>query len=272
MGVSVKDLVSDLKSCGIANGDHVIVHSSLSSIGWVDGGAAALIEALIQAVGVEGTTVFPTLTGSEECTPETPPHYDVMKSTCWTGAVPRTALAREDGIRSLHPTHSVKAFGRLAQWLTKGHEDVRTPCGFGSPYDKLADVGGKILLIGVTQESNTSFHHAEEISGVPYVIQNRPANVEIVDISGSKITISGTFFHLYGAERDYCALEPEMISRGICTIGKTGAAETKVMDAMRQREFLVNKLLVDPTAVLKESEKPKWQYDGIERKPDTITI
>ena len=258
MSLTANDLVKELHLAGIVPGDHVLLHSSLSSIGWIEGGADTVVEAMIRAVGDDGTALFPTLSGSVEFTPENPPHFDVTQTSCWTGAIPRASLSREDGARSLHATHSVKAFGRLAEWITAGHEDVRTPCGFGSPYDKLADIGGKILLLGVTQESNTCFHHAEELARVPYVLQSRPADLEMIDRTGKVVEAKGTFLHLYGVERDYCQLEAEMISRGICRLGTVGNAETKLVDALRLREFLVNRLLVDPCAVLPESEKHKF--------------
>ena len=56
---------------------------------------------------------------------------------------------------------------------------VRTPCGYGSPYDKLADIGGKIVLIGVTECINTSFHHAEELAEVPFVCLGTPMDITL---------------------------------------------------------------------------------------------
>lgn len=248
-------LAADLRNLGVSPGDVLLVHSSLSSLGWVEGGADAVVDAIIGAVGPDGTVIFPTLTGQAYYSPENPPEFDVRRTPCWTGTIPETARQRPDAVRSLHPTHSVAAIGKLAGWITSGHEFSRTPCGFGSPYDKLADIGGKILLIGVTQEVNTSFHHAEEISGVPYVIQDQPVDCVVKGRDGRDLPLQGMFIHLYGPGRDYMALEPEMIDMGIVRVGPLGASESRLIDASTQRRFLVRRLLEDPWAVVTPVER-----------------
>lgn len=256
--LTISELTDQFRNAGIEPGDSVLVHSSLRSLGWVDGGAEAVVGSLVDAVGEKGTVLFPTLTGSAADSAETPPVYDARSTECWTGAIPEAARQRPDAVRSLHPTHSVVAIGRLSHWFTSCHELVRTPCGFGSPYDKLADIGGKIMLIGVTQASNTSFHLAEELSRVPYVLQKEPADLTMRNAGGEEVHMQGARLHLWSARRDYDALEPQMIDYGICHIRKVGNAEVRLNDAMLQRMFLVRRLLDDPLAVLDASERVKW--------------
>lgn len=260
MNLTANDLVVQFNEAGIECGDSILVHSSLSSLGWVDGGAETVIEALVEAVGEDGTVLFPTLTGSVEDSRTKPPIFDALNTRCWTGTIPETARHRQDAIRSLHPTHSVAAIGKLAYWFTTGHEFVRTPCGYGSPYDKLAGIGGKIVLLGVTQASNTSFHHAEELAGVPYVLQNEPINIALIDSTGTPIKMHNTFLHSWGANRDYIALEEPMIDMGICHVRRVGNAEVRITDAMLQRMFLLRRLLEDPLATLTLSEREKWMH------------
>lgn len=259
MSLTSQELISGFRSAGIESGDHLLVHSSLSSLGWVDGGADAVIDALSDAVGAAGTVLYPTLTGSPEDCPENPPVFDARETRCWTGRIPETARRRLGAVRSLHPTHSVAAMGALAGWLTAGHELVRTPCGFGSPYDKLADVEGKIVLIGVGQSCNTSFHLAEELAGAPYVIQERPVDVTFLDTNGAWVLMRDAYLHRSGVRRDYDALEPAMIELGIARIGQVGDADVRVIDATFQRAFLVRKLLHDPLATLALTERDHWR-------------
>lgn len=253
--MTTDQLTDQFRDAGIERGDSILVHSSLSSIGWVDGGAEAVVQAVLDALGPDGTVLFPTLTGSANDSASNPPIFDARTTKCWTGAIPEAARQRPDAIRSLHPTHSVVAIGKLAGWFTSGHELVRTPCGFGSPYDKLADVGGRIVLIGVTQASNTSFHMAEEIAGVPYVLLDDPMDMTMTDANGDRVEMRGTRLHSRVARRNYDALEPQMLDLGMCHIRKVGNAELRVIDAMLQRLFLVRKLLEDPFAVLDASER-----------------
>lgn len=258
MTLTAKDLVTSFRDAGIESGDHILVHSSLSSLGWVEGGADAVVDALIWAVGGEGTVLFPALTGCPDDSREKPPVFDARYTRCWTGRIPETARQRRNALRSLHPTHSVVAFGKLARWFTTGHEYVRTPCGPGSPYDKLADIGGRIVLIGVGQAVNTSFHHAEELAGVPYVTLDEPADITFTDMEGGTVEMRGTLLHRWGPKRDYKALEPSMIDLGICRIRQVGETEIRINDAMFQRMFLVRRLLDDPLATLALSERENW--------------
>ena len=54
------DLVRDLASLGVRRGDLLMVHSSLRSIGLVESGPETVVDALLQALGPEGTLVTPT--------------------------------------------------------------------------------------------------------------------------------------------------------------------------------------------------------------------
>lgn len=260
------DLARAFAGAAVERGDSVLVHSSLSSLGWVDGGADTVVEALVASVGLDGTVLFPTLTGSGEDSPASPPVFDVRSTPCWTGAIPEAARNRPDAVRSLHPTHSVVAIGRLDRWLTSDHRHVRTPCGFGSPYDKLAGIGGKIVLVGVTQAVNTSFHMAEEMAGAPYVLQDWPMDITMTGTRGEPVVMHGTHLHRHGVKRDYDSLEPELIRLGICHVRQVGEAEVRVVDAMLLRMFLVRKLLEDPLAVLDMTERAKWNATRVQRR------
>lgn len=246
------NLVSDLKKLGVQEGDTIIVHSSLSSIGWVEGGPNAVIGAIVEAVGQDGTVLFPTLTGTSIDSAAHPPNFDAKLSPAQTGLIPETARLRLDAIRSLHPTHSVAAIGKRAAWITIEHELCRTPCGFGSPYDKLSDIGGKILLIGVTEAVNTCFHHSEELAKVPFVLQTEPVNAISIDFEGNRRQLNGIFIHSWESPRDYDRLEPQMIENGMISLGKLGDANCRLVDASAQRKFLLNLLLEDPSAVLRQ--------------------
>lgn len=259
MNLTLFNLVKGFREAGIEMGDHIMVHSSLSSLGWVEGGAEMVIDALVQSVGDAGTVIFPTLTGCPDDSSANPPRFDSRETICWTGTIPETARRRPNAIRSSHPTHSVAAIGKLAKWLTEGHELVRTPCGYGSPYDKLADVGGKIVLIGVTQCVNTSFHHAEELAEVPYVLLPEPMDITIIDLQGNDFEMRGAYLHLWGPGRDFEYHERAMIDLGICHVRQVGDASVRVIDANFQRMYLVRKLLDDPLATLALSERANWK-------------
>ena len=111
VSVSRSDITSGLKQVGLACGSKVLVHSSLSSFGYVEGGADTVIDALVETVGSGGTVLVPTLTGNETLSAANPPEFDPQHTRCWTGLVPETFRKRPNAVRSIHPTHSVSAIG-----------------------------------------------------------------------------------------------------------------------------------------------------------------
>jgi aminoglycoside 3-N-acetyltransferase len=242
------DIVRGLRELGVQPGTILLVHSSLSSLGYVEGGADAVIDALLTAVGPQGTVLVPTLTGSEALNADNPPHFDPVATPCWTGRIPETMRQRPDALRSRHPTHSVAAIGARAAELVAGHEFCITPCGPDSPYGRLAQLGGHILLLGVTHSSNTTLHHVEEIVGVPYHMQPGLVAAQIVEKGGLRTV--HLMLHRYGAPREFERIEPLLRERDIQRDGPVGAAQARLIDARRMVEVVRQALLQDHTFLL----------------------
>lgn len=228
--IDATGIAEALKRLGLRSGQHVLVHSSLSSLGRVDGGAAAVVQALLDVLGPDGTLLAPTLTGNEWIEPGSEWHFDAETTEGWTGAISETVRSWPGAVRSLHPTHSVAAIGAAATTLTQGHEDCITPCGAGSPYRRLADESsGKILLLGCDHESNTTLHAVEEIAEVPYHLHEQPIHATIR--SGSATLKRTTWIHRYGTPRRFNAIEPLLLERGMEVRGQVGNAEARLISA-----------------------------------------
>jgi len=243
-------IINGLKKLGLKQGDSVLVHSSLSKFGCVDGGADTVIDAVLGAVGKEGTMLVPTLTGSEKLSAENPPVFNVRDTACWTGKIPETFRKRAAAIRSLHPTHSVTAIGAKAKYFTDDHEKCITPCGQNSPYHKLARAGGYVLLLGVGLDCCTLFHTAEEFADVDYVCQKQLVTATTVDYKGieHKIKIK---IHKYGDERDFVKIEPMLIDKKILVKGKVGNADGRLVKAGKLLELTTEILKAKPDFLLK---------------------
>ncbi|MBE6072888.1 MAG: AAC(3) family N-acetyltransferase [Clostridium butyricum] len=172
-----KDLLDGLKKCGMKKGDNIIVHTSLSSLGFVVGGAETVIRALLEIVGEEGTIVMPSQTWKNldpdkgvhweepkewyDIIRENWPAYDKYVTPAIGMGVVAELFAKWPGVkRSDHPARSVAAVGKNAEYITKGH-DLSNIFGDDSPIDKLYKLNGYILLLGVGYNKNTSFHLAE---------------------------------------------------------------------------------------------------------------
>lgn len=158
-------LLCDLRKLGIKEGDVVLVHSSLTSIGYVQGGADTVINALLEAVGPNGGILMPVYSprGFIVDWVKSNPVFDPKEDPSQTGAITECFRQRKEALRSLHPTHSVAAIGPHAHYLLKDHEKSETRCGKTSPFYKLIGLGGYILVLGSKFGEITSFHVIEDL-------------------------------------------------------------------------------------------------------------
>lgn len=152
-----------LRELGLREGQVVLVHSSLSSFGHVEGGADSVIGALLAVLGPEGTLCMPTLTYGLFSPENPPPLFDPETTPGIVGKIPERFRQRPGVLRSLHPTHSVAALGPMAPELLAGHERSRTPCGPDSPWGRLREVEGVILMVGCGTAPMTISHGPEEV-------------------------------------------------------------------------------------------------------------
>lgn len=160
-----------------------MVHTSLSSLGFVCGGAQVVIEALLETVGSEGTVMMPTQSW-KNLDPAAGVHWEEPESwwpiirdnwpaynkditpTNTMGAVAEMFRKWPGTLRSDHPARSVAANGKHAAYLTENH-DLSNIFGESSPVGKLYELDGYVLLIGVGYDKNTSLHLADVRADYP---------------------------------------------------------------------------------------------------------
>ncbi|MDX2247940.1 MAG: AAC(3) family N-acetyltransferase [Bacteroidia bacterium] len=166
----VRKIEADLRALGLPIGSTVLVHCSLSSLGYVEGGAESVIQGLLKALGPEGTLLIPSL--SYELVNDFQPVFDLEKTGSNIGLIPEYFRTRPGTLRSIHPTHSVCGIGPMAREILSGHEQDNTPCGENSPFYKLQAQAGFILMLGCGLLPNTSFHAIEEMVLPPYLFRD----------------------------------------------------------------------------------------------------
>ncbi|MGM0411614.1 MAG: aminoglycoside N(3)-acetyltransferase [Bacillota bacterium] len=175
--VTKKSLIKDFKTGGLKKSSTIIVHSSLSSLGWVCGGSVALIEALMEVITCSGNIIMPTHSGDysepkywgnpavpenwwETIRKEMPAFRPEVTPTRGVGVVPEIFRKYPKTVRSFHPINSFAAWGKDANEIIINHK-LDSSLGEKSPLQKIYDLNGQILLIGTDHESNTSLHLAE---------------------------------------------------------------------------------------------------------------
>ncbi|NMO94370.1 AAC(3) family N-acetyltransferase [Paenibacillus lemnae] len=192
-----EDLMFDLTQAGLKEGQTVIVHISLSKLGFVVGGAETLIRAMLKIVGPEGTLMVPSQTWKnldpaagvhweepQEWWPTIRQHwpaYDKHVTPAIGMGVTAEMLRRWPGaFRSDHPARSFAAVGRHAEYLTANH-DLSNIFGQDSPLDKLYQLNGHILLLGVGYDKCTSLHLVETRAHYPGKSSMQESSAMLVD-------------------------------------------------------------------------------------------
>jgi len=160
--VNKNDIITRLSELGLKSGDNIIVHSSLSSFGYVEGGASTVIDALMELLTDNGTLVMPSFNHGEAY--DNGGIFDIRTTPTTNGVIPDTFWRRPDVLRSMNPTHAFAAWGKNAERYTANHHLVDS-MGEDSPVGLLWKDGGLCLLLGVDYRSNTFHHFVETHTG-----------------------------------------------------------------------------------------------------------
>ncbi len=207
MPATVESIRKDLSALGVSEGMVLLVHSSMSSLGWVCGGPVAVVQAIEEALGEEGTLVMPAYSSDlsepsywkappvpEEWWPvirQSMPAYDPkLTPTREVGVIPECFRNQEGTRRSAHPSDSFAARGRHADDVVSNHS-LDFPMGDRSPLARIYDLGGSVLLLGATFQCASSLHLAEyrakypgkriKKQGAPLMVRGRREWIEFED-------------------------------------------------------------------------------------------
>lgn len=178
--LSKQQIADGLKALGLCRGTILMVHASLSSLGKVDGGSDALIDALLEALGPEGTLLMPTHPARDGRTF----HPDAVPSDM--GTITETFRLRPGVLRSRHPYHPVAAVGARAEEMLRDHEQSAAPDGPETPYGRLIALDGRVLHIGCDLNTLTLLHTVEAELDLPYL---RELEMKYVDARGEIRTL-----------------------------------------------------------------------------------
>lgn len=233
-------LTNDLRALGVSTGDILLVHSSLSAIGWVAGGPVGVIAALLEAIGPTGTLAMPAHSGQlsepahwenppvpadwvETLRAETPAFDPRTTPTRGMGAIAELFRTWPGAVRSNHPTSSFAALGPEAAAITADHR-LESPLGEHSPLMRLYERDAKILLLGVGFERCTALHLAEQWAWPTMEPEH----------SGSPVMVSGERRWVaydapgLGDSEQYGSIGAAFEAAGKATSGEVGSAPSRL--------------------------------------------
>ncbi|PHA35866.1 AAC(3) family N-acetyltransferase [Bacillus wiedmannii] len=242
---TIKTITNDLRELGLEKGMTVIVHSSLSSIGWVSGGAVAVVEALMKVITEEGTIIMPTQSSDlsdpkhwsrppvpeewwqiiRDNVPAFEPHITPTRAM---GKVVECFRTYPNVVRSNHPLGSFAAWGKHAVEITM-NQSLSMSLGEESPLRKIYDLDGYILLIGVGYDSNTSLHLSEVRTGACELIKVGAPIIE----NGARVWKE--FVDMDYDSDKFVEIGVEFERKGTVTNGKIGNATCRLM---KQRDIV----------------------------------
>ena len=231
-----EELKAQIRAMGILPTDTVLVHSSLRAIGPTENGADGIIDAFREVL-TEGLLLIPTHTWAVVTKKQ--PVFDVRATVPNIGALPRVAAFRPDGVRSLHPTHSIAGFGKNAAEFLAGEELSGTPTPVGGAMQRLGKLGAKILLVGVGNDKNTFLHTLDEELEIPDRMERESYPLTILDAASNRYTTQFRSHHCSRSEdvsMNYPNYEQALVDTGAQVFGKLGSATVRIVDAAKCRE------------------------------------
>lgn len=228
--VTRERLVADLRALGVQPGMDLMVHSALSRLGQVAGGAETVVDALLEAIGPEGTLMLPSFNHALARV------YNPLATPGINGAIPEALRGRPEAVRSRHPSHPVIAIGPKSEALCRGHLEAGV-WGQDSPIGRLIHGGGWLLGLGVGNEACTAYHVAE-ISMPCGCIDQFGSRRRVVEADGTVRAVAGLAWRDNPCPVPPEAMGPELDRQGCQRHGTVGAADcflVKALDLWRVR-------------------------------------
>lgn len=219
------EIVAGLQELGLGVGDKVLLHSSLYSLGHVDGGPDTLIDAFLEVLGKEGTLLVPVFGA--------------------LGIVTETLKKRPEAVISPCPVGTLAAIGADAEAVCQDHWKAETAHGENTPFTRLAEMGGYVCLLGCDQDRNTSLHSVEALLRLPYL---NSATATFTTPDGQQVTKTWPYYP--GPHRDFIGLDHCFLESGAMKISRIGNAQVRLI---KSRDLLDIGLAIgteDPAFVL----------------------
>ena len=223
MALTKAQIKKSLQEMGLKKGDIVLLHSSYVSLGPVQGGPKAVVDAFLEVLGKEGTLLVPVFGALGVLT-------DEVKN-------------RKEAIISSAPVGTLAAIGKNAEKLLKDHWKAETAHGKDTPFTRIAAMDGYICLLGCDQDRNTTLHGVEALLELPYL---RETTVTFKTPEGREMTKTWKYYP--GPHRDFIGLDKYLA--GVSRMGRIGNAQVRLTPAADLFEICLEIGKEEPAFVL----------------------
>jgi aminoglycoside 3-N-acetyltransferase len=237
--VTKERIVQDLKQLGLKKGMTIIVHSSLSSLGWVCGREKAVIDAIMEVITEEGTIIMPAQSADNSDpqywqNPPVPrdwwetirnslPPFDPATTPTWgIGRIAEAFRTYPSVLRSAHPIHSFSGWGKEASTVLASHP-LDFSLGDESPLGRLYERDSYILLLGVGYDSCTAMHLAE------HKLPNRKIVTQSSAILENGHRVWKTYQLIEMDDEQFPAIGEAFEKKASISVGKVGCAKAKLV-------------------------------------------
>ncbi len=239
--VTKESLINGLRGIGVSGNMIIEVHSSLSSFGFVVGGARTVVDALLEIASNGGTILMPLQESNnrepsawanppllpelwDEVRENTPPFDAHYSDIPHMGAIAEEFRNRPGVIFSDHPSSAYAAWGRYAKLLCN-KQSLHFSLAEESPTAKLYEMKGFVLLLGTGFDKCTCMHLAE------YRSDCRPIGIQGASVQGPEGTVWKQYLDLNLDSGDFDKIRPIMEKKRLINETDIGKCHVRFFSA-----------------------------------------
>ncbi len=243
------NLLEHLRALDIDPRRPLLVHSSMKSLGWIEGGPDAVIDALMRLMHIgepeQGLLILPTHSWADESNPGN--LFDVDAEPSCVGLISETFRKRAGVMRSRHPSHSVAAIGEGAEAYLALDDEIVTPCGPEGCWGQLGRMNAQLLFLGCDLTRNTFVHSVEEMANVAnrlgkstaVTVRQRGAEDRVIPMCPHNAPCGDV-------SKNYIKLTESLVAMRAARRGKVAQAEVLVVEAAQCQQLALSLLEDDP--------------------------
>jgi aminoglycoside 3-N-acetyltransferase len=245
-------LIPVLRKCEVPRDGILLVHSAIAALSRRGFRAEAMIEAFLDHMN-GGTVVMPTMTW-RAVTPQTP-EWDELETRSETGIMTEIFRTRYASRRSIHPTHSVAAWGAAADALVARHHLDDTPVSANSPYGLMRSYRSYVMMIGVGLETCTAIHLPEELIAPDiYLRPLDPAEIYRCRDRHGRVHRMHARRH-WRLDRDFPKFGPPLAVKGCLHMGDIDGCRYMLVGLQELLKTVTDALLADKNGTVKQNRR-----------------